>query len=457
MSGTPFLGMRGTGDWATDQRPKSWREAILYLYPNGGAPLTAILSKMPEEKVTDPEFNWWTKKLPDQAGAVTGVYTDSGLSSAYSTTYPSGGAGASSGATVYVKMAEATAKEFRVGHQVLLRDASDPYVDVNAVVTARTLNGASSYLTCTLLEDDDNSYDVFSTSGHNLSDCDRIIIIGNVNEEGAAMPNAISYDPVKYTNYTQIFRTPLSITRTAMETRLRTGDAYKEMKREALEIHSIEMEKAFLFGIPTENTGSGGKPVRTTGGIIYFVRANVPANFNDFRLNSSYSGKAWTDAGGGEDWLDNYLEQVFRYGSGEKLGLCGSGALLGLQKLAKSGAHVNIQPTTAAYGIKVVEWLTPFGTLYLKTHPLLSQESSTRNSIVILEPRNLRYRYVTDTTFFGMDKTGQQGPGAVSTPGSTYGARVDAVSEEFLTESGLELWHPDTFMVLNGIGENSAV
>jgi len=56
-----------------------------------------------------------------------------------------------------------------------------------------------------------------------------------------------------------------------------------------------------------------------------------------------------------------------------------------------------------------------------------------------------------------MDKTGQQGPGAVSTPGSTYGARVDAVSEEFLTESGLELWHPDTFMVLNGVGENSAV
>jgi hypothetical protein len=51
-----FLGMRGTGDWATDERPKSWREAILMLYPNGDAPLTAILSKMGEEKVTDPEF-----------------------------------------------------------------------------------------------------------------------------------------------------------------------------------------------------------------------------------------------------------------------------------------------------------------------------------------------------------------------------------------------------------------
>ena len=53
-----FLGMRGSGDWVTDQRPKNWREGILHLYPNGMAPLTAILSKMKEEKVDDPEFKF---------------------------------------------------------------------------------------------------------------------------------------------------------------------------------------------------------------------------------------------------------------------------------------------------------------------------------------------------------------------------------------------------------------
>jgi hypothetical protein len=51
-----FLGMRGTGSWATDQRPKSYRELILMLYPNGTAPLTAIMSKLKSEVVTDPEF-----------------------------------------------------------------------------------------------------------------------------------------------------------------------------------------------------------------------------------------------------------------------------------------------------------------------------------------------------------------------------------------------------------------
>jgi hypothetical protein len=53
----PFLGMRGTGDWVTDERPKNFREGILYLWPNGQAPLTAMLGRLKSEKVDDPEFN----------------------------------------------------------------------------------------------------------------------------------------------------------------------------------------------------------------------------------------------------------------------------------------------------------------------------------------------------------------------------------------------------------------
>ena len=41
-----FLGMRGNGDWVDGQRPLNWRQNILRLYPNGQAPLTAMLSMM---------------------------------------------------------------------------------------------------------------------------------------------------------------------------------------------------------------------------------------------------------------------------------------------------------------------------------------------------------------------------------------------------------------------------
>jgi hypothetical protein len=435
---TTWLGMRGTGNWDTDERPKEYRETLLRLYPNGQAPLTAILSKMGSEKAKDAEFNWWTKKFPEQSGAVTGVYTNAAMTAAYA----SGGA---KGDTLYIKVAEATIAEFRVGHQVLLRDASDYTVDVNAKVIGRQVNGANSCLTVKLLEADDNS------ATHDLSDCDRIMVIGNINAEGAYMPQGLSYRPTKYSNYTQIFRTPLSITRTARETQgIRTGNTYKEMKREALELHGVEMEKAFIFGIPTEEVGENGYPERTTGGLIWFLRNYVPTNVNDFSLNSTYSGKAWTDVGGGKAWLDAYLEQLFRFGASEKLVLAGSGAVLGLQQLVEAFGHMTITPTTAAYGIKVGEWITPFGTLYIKTHPLMSQEVTTRYSMFILEPKNMKYRYISDTEFYGEGEAKQSSKG-------NNGNRKDSTDEEYLTECGLEFWWPDVFMYLNGFGLDSVV
>lgn len=428
-----FLGMRGNGDWVADQRPKSYRDSILFLYPNGMVPLTAILAKLKSEAVDDPEFNWWTKSLATQSAAVTGVYTDAVMATAY----VSGGV---VGATLYVKMAAASCAEFRIGHQVLLRDASDFAVDVNAKVTGKTVNGASSYIAVKLLEADDNS------ASHDLSDCDRVIIIGNINEEGAAMPSAIAYDPIKLYNYTQIFRTPLSITRTARKTKLRTGDQYKEAKREALELHSIEMERAFLFGQMSETTGVDGKPERTTQGILNCLRANVPANVNDFVLNSTYTGKGWIDDGGGEDWLESYLEICFRYGSNDKLALCGSGALMAINKLARAGSHFTLTPTTKSYGINVTDWVTPFGTISLKTHPLFSMETSLQKSMLILEPANLRYRYIDDTSFYAEGSAKSAAPG-------TNGGRRDGTVEEFLTEAGLEMHHPATMMFLNGLGD----
>ena len=57
MSG--IAGLRGTGDWGTDERPKSFREGILRFNPNGTAPIFALSSKAKKRSVTDPEFAWW--------------------------------------------------------------------------------------------------------------------------------------------------------------------------------------------------------------------------------------------------------------------------------------------------------------------------------------------------------------------------------------------------------------
>lgn len=420
----------GTGDWTTDERPKNWRQGILYLYPNGAAPLTGLLSKMGEEQVDDAEFNWWTKLLPAQGGVVTDIFTDAGLTTAYVT-------GGAAGATLYVNVAQALASEFRPGHQVLLRVSTNLNVDVNAKVLAVVKAGAGSYLTVRLLEADDNG------GATTLGSCDTVLIIGNINAEGAPIPDAIAYDPVKWNNFTQIFRTPLDITRTARKTRLRTEDAYKEAKRESLELHSIEMEKAFFWGIKTENVGANGKPERTTMGAIQAIKTGAPTNVFSYLTDASVpASTTWVE--GGEEWLDRSLEVIFRYGSGDKMAFAGSGALLGIQRLAKATGQINLTPMSTSYGLKVTQWITPFGIVNFMTHPLFSYELTTRNLMVILEPSMLKYRYIDDTTFMSMD----------TTKVSPSHERLDGTKEEWLTECGLEYHHPLKFGLLNDVGKD---
>jgi len=422
-----FMGMRGNGNWVTDQRPKNWRETMLYLYPNGDMPLTAIISMMGDEKVDDPEFNWWEKGLPTQSGVVSSIWLTPDLST---TEYTTGGA---VGDVIYAACAASVVSEIRAGHEVLLRNTSNYLDDTVAKVVGTLSNGASSYIACKLVQADP------TTTG--LADCDRILVIGNINPEGGPMPDAIAYDPTKRTNYTQIFRTPLSITRTARLTRLRTVDQYKEAKREALELHGIEIEKASLWSYGRETTGSNGKPERTTWGLIPYMIANGGIN-DDFTSNPDFTDTSWLSSG--EEWLDTQLEKMFRYGSDERMAFCGSGVILGINKLVKEYGNFEFNAQTKDYGINVTTWTTPFGVIHMKRHPLFSYEVTNRNSMICFEPKNIKYRYISDTSFFeDPDKK------------NTGRNRIDGTDEEYLTECGLEFHHASTCAFLNGFNTDN--
>lgn len=423
-----FLGMRGTGNWVNNQRPENWRQMMLYLYPNGSAPLTAIMSMLGEEPTDDPHFHWWSKTLPKQASTLIdgGVYDDSGLTTAYTS-------GGSAGDTLYLKMTEEEAKQHVAGHKVLIRDADNHNVDTVAKVTDRTEAGGSSYLTIKLLEDADASND--------LDSADTLLIIGSMKEEGfSGLPESVAYDPQEFSNYTQISPQALKLTRTAMKTRLRTGDAYQEAKRECLELLSIQMEKDLIWSVKSLNTVNG-QPERTMDGILSFLRQYAPQNINDFTLDDpDFDDTTWVN--GGEDWLDIQLEKIFRHGNPQgKLALVGSGALLGLKKLAQTGGEVQLEAGQTDYGLQVINYLTPFGTLPMKTHPLFSFEPTNRNSMLIVEPRNLKYRFIDDVFFVSDDNKNNN-----SHP------YFDGKEEGYVAEWSLEMHFPETFGFLNGIG-----
>lgn len=430
------MGVRGNLTWATGERPQSYREGILYMFPNGMAPLTALLSRLPKEKVDDYQFHWFQKNLPEQGGAVTNVYDDAAMTTAYAADTD-----AAAGTTVYIKVAEAVAKEFRPLHLALLRDESEYTNDVHGKVTNVNINGANSQIAVQLLEADGGT-----GRASDLSDCDRIDVYGDLNPQGGTLPTPISYRPEKLTNYTQIFRQPFITTRTAAATRLRTGNSKLELKRESLELHSIQMEKSLIFGIPTENVGENAEPETTTAGLIYMINTFASGNIWDYTQETAarFASKSWDEAG--ELWLETRLEEIFRYGRQEKLAYCGSGALLGIQQLAKLYGTIQISVGQAAFGIAVVRWITPFGTLILKTHPLFSQKAVDRNRMIIFEPENLKTRNILDTTHLkdaSEKKTNEVG--------------FDGTTEEFMTEMGVEFHHPLSFGMLNGVGLDNSI
>lgn len=426
-----FLNMRSSSSQADPLfRPKNWREKILRLYPNGSVALTAMTALMASEMTDDPEYNWFEKILFKQAATVTGVYNNNACDSAY----VSGGV---AGQVVYVKCTEdvdAGNSEFRVGHQVLIALVGNAAMRVNAKVVSveRVGTGAgSTKLGCKLLEADDNG------GSKDLSDANRIIIIGNVNPEGSQMPDSVMYDPTKSWNYTQIFRSSLSLTRTRMRTKVRYGSStYQEAKRDCLELHGIEMEKAFLFGVRTEGTGENGQPERTTGGLMSFIPSD---NLSDYRSDTDFTGKTWLE--GGEDFIDKWLETLFRYGPKERTAYVGTGALRGINRIVKNRGYFQFTSKTLAYGIQITEWVTPFGTIDLYTHPLFSQESLWRNACLLFEPSFLRYRYIDDT-YFQKDNSLLEGSWVA----------LDGIKEGYLTEAGIEVQHPICMMYLDGLG-----
>ena len=86
MPNTYYVGQRGTGDVATDERPYSWTDGYATLYPNGDAPLTAFLSVLNSRAlVEDAQFNWWTESFPNRRAPFTAgeIYVDAAMGTAY--------------------------------------------------------------------------------------------------------------------------------------------------------------------------------------------------------------------------------------------------------------------------------------------------------------------------------------------------------------------------------------
>lgn len=387
-------GVRGSGDWGTDERPTNFREMILWRRPNGKAPMNALLAKAGSESVNDPQFSWWEEEL----NALRIQTNTSGNLATTDTTFTVDGS-------------NVTALDVVEGDVFL----------VEAAITtsyAHELIVASAVLSSTQI--------VFKrgqagTTAAPIANDTYLTKIGNVFEEGSAAPDATTRNPTKLYNYVQIFKTAYRITKTAENTKTRTGDSLANDKKRKMFDHSTALELAYLFGKRYEGTGPDGKPLRFTGGFLYTLATYASTRITAFTTTPT------------ESTLLDACYPMWDYDTeagSERICFAGNGFLNSLNKLAKSNTstRINFNGYVTMYGMRLSEWIFPQGTIYAKTHPLFNTHGRFTYDAFMFDASVIKYRYMRDTK----PEDNIQLPGA------------DERKGQWLTEAGLEMQHAKT-------------
>ena len=459
----PILGLVATErDLTTSERFTNIRRKVFYFYPNGAAPLIGLLSMLKEEDTDDPEFTIYEKRLSTQRSLTITQGSSKGPFRL--------AADAVDGLdpflpvlgtkhTIYVT----SNTIFRVGHVIkiagLIVGGTALTGDYKAVVTLIGSAGnpaGTTQLTVLPISLPVGISTGFDNGATNENVGKEVLIIGSSFAQGITDISRGIYNlPISVTNYAQIFRSPFSITGTALKTSVKYDDtgAYKDIAKEASVDNMREMEKAFIFGARQKTTANeaSGLPQYLTGGVLWYLEQweiadsayrggtgapVVTADTDDDKRIIVNSGGTMSDKR-----YNGFLERCFRVTNNvanEKLVLCGSGFLSVINQMYKGQSVLNTSlPMTDTFGMNVVKHETPFGTIFYKSHPLFSQNPTLRFNALFLDIQNLKYRYVQgrDTSLLKNRQAND----------------ADFRKDEWLSECGLELIFPESNMYIQNV------
>jgi hypothetical protein len=367
-------GLRGTGDWGSDERPQDFRNFILFRNPNGSAPIFALTGRTKAEACSDPQFHWWDEPNDLLRMQVAGALGSGDSLVTIDTSDPSV---AEPGNT----WGEAT--HLVAGDLLLVEPSADNATFDHEVIEVASVQSATQF---TVLRGR------AGTTPAAIANDAFLTKIGTSFAEGTAAPASASRNPIKYENFTQIFKTTYEVTGTADATEARTGDARTNDKRRKSFDHARDIEMAFLFGQGAEVTGSNGKPQRTMKGIRPFIAA----------ATTTILAANWTianSAAGGNNLLDA-ISPVFDFDTpagDQRIAFCGNNALnrinAAIHKATNIGAtSINFTGKTKAFGMTFQDLTFPQGTVLLKTHPLMNRHALYRNSMFILDMSAITWR-----------------------------------------------------------------
>lgn len=385
----------------TDFVAKSFAGMITRLMPNGQAPLFGMTAMLPSETALQVEHGFFTKTM---------LFPSMNLDAAV--------AGASD--TVFT-----VASTTNLLPGMLMRaQSTGEIVIINQVLSSTTVSVTRG---------------IGTIAAGAVADNVDWYQVGNAFEESSIRPNALQINPVRITNYTQIFRNTWALSGSAQATQVIAGEStVAESRQDCAAFHAADIEKALFFGQKSSGTRNG-QPFRTMDGLINIVStlANYP---------SSYAAVNVTTAGATTNFtqLEAALDPVFNQATDPKAGnqrvlFVGGTARKVLNNVGRLNATYELYNNETSYGLQFSSFKIARGSFNMIEHPLFNSNANWSKMAIAVDLSTFRVAYL------GGRKTKKED---FNMSGQPVDNGIDAVGGTLLTEMTCVVKNPPANAVI---------
>ena len=351
-------GIFNSGQITQDLAKKSFAAMITLLMPNGTAPLFGMTSMLASDTAMQTEHGFFTKTMLFPQLTVTA-------------------AGQTSTDTTFT----VTSTTNVLPGMIMRVDTTGENIIVNGVLSAiqvtvqRAIGSVSA-----------------AAIGANVA----MYQVGNAFEEASVRPQSLIINPVRITNFTQIFRNTWAISDSVRATMMIAGDTnVAESRQDCAAFHAADIEKALFFGQKSQGSRNS-QPFRTMDGLINIVGnlSYYPSYYSAVNVNTAGATTNYTQ-------LEGFLDPVFNQATDPKVAnervlFVGGSAKRVINNIGRLNGTYYIVDGQTSYGLQFSTFKTARGTFRMIEHPLFNSNTSWSKMAAAVDLSTFRLAYLGD-------------------------------------------------------------
>ena len=351
-------GIFSSGQLTQDLAKKSFAQMITRLMPSGNAPLFGMTSMLPSDTAMQTEHGFFTKTM---------IFPQLTLSAA----------GQTSTDTVFT----VTSTTNVLAGMIMRVDSTGENVIIDSIISPTSVAVTRA---------------VGNTSAATIAASIALYQVGNAFEEASIRPQSLIINPLRITNFTQIFRNTWAISDSVRATMMIAGETnVAESRQDCAGFHAADIEKALFWGQKSQGTRNS-QPFRTMDGLIAIV-GNISYYPSYYTLPNTNTAGATTNY----TQLEGFLDPVFNQSTDPKVAnervlFVGGTAKRVINSIGRLNGNYQIVDGQNSYGLQFGTFKTARGTFRMVEHPLFNSNASWSKLAVAVDLSTFRVAYLGD-------------------------------------------------------------